>query len=312
MPTAPQAGKKASGKPAPDGGAKGAQDGEAKEPEERHYATLPELRTQAETIRKEHGYEDHGEMTPQLLVALEPLLNEAIDPRHIKVTPPVTGKPYESTGIRSVQVQIDRLNAVIGAPHWRKLLFYIDGGNVCHGHIIVGNKLIAANVGGEDGHLIPGEADIVAHRSGWGGHSRGSNRGDLYKGSETNALKRAIAQLGPGHEVYTLDFDEDLNPAATAPPATEPTQAALPTAASGGGEQAQLPIEDAATELTKILAIDDDLSSLRAEVHKGMQLFDMTTEDRLERFRANQTKEQLEQLLNRISVAVDAREAEGS
>src|SRR5205823_2254304 len=149
----------------------------------------------------------------------------------------------ESTGIRSVQVQINRLNAVLGPCHWRKLLHYEGGGIECLAHVVVGNKLAECQLD-EHGELLACDADVIAHVQGWGGHERATTRGDMRKGAETNALKRCIAQLGPGQDVYCLDIDEDHNTTGEAAPAPA---------------QIERPAEpDAEAELKALLVADDD------------------------------------------------------
>jgi hypothetical protein len=116
----------------------------------------------------------------------------------IVTTGVVTGKPYESTGIKSLQVQIDRLDNVLTPARWGWTVEYEQDGQLAHARAWIGAD--------------PDEPFVV--REARGGVNRGSTIGNLYKGSETNAAKLALARLGPGHEVYlgAADFDPDVDP----------------------------------------------------------------------------------------------------
>lgn len=152
---------------------------------------------QAALIRKDAGYLDAA-----LLDKLFDLLMKPIPPAYVETVGKVKGKPYESTGVRSVQVQIDRLNNVLGPANWRDNFTYTDEGRVCH---------VAISVLGE--RLDNGEREILVTRSSYGGVDHASTRGNFYKGSYTNAAKVAIARIGPGHEIYVgvPDLDPDVS-----------------------------------------------------------------------------------------------------
>lgn len=152
------------------------------------------------SARQEWGEQEN--LTPLVLERLWPLLAAPIPAAFIQRIGRVQGKPYESTGIKSVQVQIDRMNAILGPAWWRDEATYEDGGTLCHVEIIVGR------IGQEP----------LAIRRAVGGVDRASSRGNLYKGSYTNAAKLAFARLGPGHEIYldAADFDPDVDEAAAA------------------------------------------------------------------------------------------------
>lgn len=137
------------------------------------------------------------DLSPALFLRLWPLLGRPIPPAYIVTHPAVKGKPYESTGIRSVQVQIDRMNNVLTPLGWWDVADYEADGKLCRVTIGVGRS---------------GEAPWTT-RSSWGGVGQGSTAGNVYKGSYTNAAKRAFAALGVGHEVYlgTADLDPDVN-----------------------------------------------------------------------------------------------------
>jgi hypothetical protein len=175
---------------------------------------LESLRQRADTAKA--GYE--GRLTVALLDALQELLYERIPARFIETLPPMEGKPYVSTGIKSAQVQVDRLNAILGQAHWRVLTRYFDGGTVCKTVLVVGNNLGALQLD-EHGDLVPPVAmsiegqglispEVLVVRDGYGGVKNARQPGNTYKGSETNSLKRTIARLGPGSEVYNLDFED--------------------------------------------------------------------------------------------------------
>jgi hypothetical protein len=261
----------------------------------------PPLAEQAAKIRGDKGY--NGKLTPELLLALEPLLREPIDPRYIETTPPLKGKPYVSTGVRSVQVQVDRMNEVLGTVHWRVLYHYTQSGQICKAVVIVGNELANATLD-EAGNLRPFPehdpltfgADILAVREGWGGHGRGSAPADVYKGSETNALKRVLARLGPGADVYRLDYDDDVN--LSNEPEAKPV-AARP--AARGPEQ--VPPEQI---LEQLLNEDSPLKELRNEAARGMALLGAKPGQRVNEIRSAADEGQLRALVERVNVALDA------
>lgn len=177
------------------------------------------IATEAAEIRGEET-----ELTRARYLDLLPLLRRPIPAGFIVTTGVVTGKPYESTGIKSLQVQIDRLDNVLTPLGWGWSVEYEQDGQLAHARAWIGPDR---------------EAPFVV-REARGGVNRGSTIGNLYKGSETNAAKLALARLGPGHEVYlgAADFDPDVDPDA----ANEQ--------AKGGGEDAaprKLPAEKVET-----------------------------------------------------------------
>lgn len=259
----------------------------------------------AATIRERHKYD--GTLTPKLLLDLEPLLRERMDPKYIVTTPSMPGKPYESTGLKSVQPQVDRMNAVLGGAHWRALYHYEDGGKVCKTVVIVGNDLrwarldergnLLAHTDTSDGSMA---ADVLVERAGWGGHSRGSNRGDLHKGSETNALKRCLARVGPGNHVYALDFDED--PTApeyrdTPAPAAQPQQQATPA-----GD----PVDYDAS-LDSLLGTEDELQAKRCQADEGMKILGAPVKQRFSELDKCKTEKDLDGLIARVNAAIDGQ-----
>lgn len=143
-------------------------------------------------------------LTPYVLECLRGCLMAPIPGAFIVEEPPVKGKPYASTGISSVQVQIDRLNYVLGPTNWLDNAHFEDSGKVCR------VTLMVLGLGGS-----PALPDgVITQRSSYGGVNQASTEGNRYKGSYTNAAKLAIARLGPGHEIYVgaADLDPDTNP----------------------------------------------------------------------------------------------------
>ncbi|MCW2953240.1 MAG: hypothetical protein JWQ48_2410 [Conexibacter sp.] len=159
----------------------------------------------AEAIRSEEAIRDEaialrGDatiLTPGLFLALEPLLRRPIPAGFITRVGVVTGKPYASTGVRSAQVLVDRMNNVLTPLWWWDEVEWFDDGRVAEVTVCVG--------------MLGGQ--VLVRRSSRGGVDRGSTRGNVFKGSETNAAKRAFAAVGPGHEVYlgAADLDPDTN-----------------------------------------------------------------------------------------------------
>lgn len=178
-------------------------------------------RADAEAIKGDEAYKDSGgKMTGPLYDALEPLLFKPTPPVYIEHRPKGEGNPYPTTGLKSTQIQVDRMNDVLGRRHWRTLLFYSQNGTLCKAVVIVGNDLHWARLD-EHGELLPytvvdagdtkeiREADIVALHEGWGGW-KSNKLGDTFKSAETNALKRVLARFGPGADVYRVDYEEDI------------------------------------------------------------------------------------------------------
>lgn len=128
---------------------------------------------------------------------LYPLLIEEIPRPFLQHVGRVKGKPYESTGIKSVQVQIDRLNNVLGPTGWSFSEEFANEGKLCK---------VTARILGKDGV-------VLVERTSFGGVDYASTLGNLYKGSFTNAAKVAFARLGPGHEIYIgiEDLDPDVS-----------------------------------------------------------------------------------------------------
>lgn len=155
-----------------------------------------QIREEAEAVWEKEEWADHDDLNVFLFRELRPLLRKPIPTGFIEHVGEVTGKPYESTGVRSVQVQMDRLDNVLGPSNWGYRADHTDDGKRCH---------VTAWIGSEKAPLVK--------RDSWGGVNRGSSEGNIWKGSFTNAAKLAFARLGPGWEVYVgaADFDPDTD-----------------------------------------------------------------------------------------------------
>lgn len=150
---------------------------------------------------------DATELTAELYLKLWPLLKRPIHKGLIVTTPAVKGKPYPSTGIKSMQVLIDRMNAVLTPLWWWYSVDYMGEGE------LAGTLAEVTVYVGTRGHADkPGH--VLTMATSRGGVNQASTIGNRYKGSETNAAKRAFAQIGPGHEVYlgATDHDPDTDP----------------------------------------------------------------------------------------------------
>lgn len=270
-----------------------------------------QLRAEAAEIRVRHGY--RGKLTNALLLDLEALLNTPIPEGYLLHSAPTEGKPYHSTGLKSIQVQVDIANAVLGSAHWRLLTHYKTE-HVCHAWVIIGNNLLPAKLIANGEEVEPNGADILTTRDGWGGVKRSNHEGDGRKGAQTNASKRALAQAGPGSNVYRLDFDEELVEGNA--PANKPgqTRRAQPRTADTGrrskGQQQTPTPDDDETKLAAILATDDPLKELRADANKGMDLLAFPVRKRVLSLEASGgTEEELRGLIERTSMALEARDA---
>lgn len=289
------------------------QEGEQPGGEEVDSLDLVGLRERARTAAKQHRY--RGKLTIPLLRDLEPIFGVRIPEEYLLHSDKTEGKPYESTGLRSVQVQLDIANAVLGGAHWRLLTHYPDGNDhVCHAWVIFGNDLSKAKLSDDGEDVEPRGATIFVQRDGWGGVKRSNHSGDGRKGSKTNATKRAFSEAGIGSSVYRLDFDEELVEGAA--PAGEPAQAqsrAQPresSAGRSGSRGAKQPKETPETKLAALLATDDPLKDLRVEADKGMGLLNFNVVKRLGWLEQDgQDEEGLKGLIERASNALEAQTA---
>lgn len=157
------------------------------------------IRVEADAIWTDDERGGLDELDSSLFRRLRPLLRKPIPSGFIEHVPPTGGKPYESTGVRSVQVQFDRLDNVLGPENWGYSAAYSEGGKLCH---------VVAWVGDQESPLFTRES--------YGGVQAGTGEGNIRKGAFTNAAKLAFARLGPGWEVYVgaADFDPDTDKAA--------------------------------------------------------------------------------------------------
>lgn len=155
---------------------------------------------EAAAIRSDHVFAgDRKVIDGDLFQKLWPLLCRPIQPAFIQSVAATKGKPYPSTGIRSVQVQVDRMNNVLTPLWWWYEDEYSLEGKLCAVTVFVG-----------DGSH---REDFLLARSSRGGVQQGSSVGNIHKGSFTNACKLAFARLGVGHEVYigATDLDPDVS-----------------------------------------------------------------------------------------------------
>lgn len=162
-------------------------------------AAEQKIATEAAVIRDDA--EGDPALTAALFMKLYPLLCKPIPSAYIQKIGKTEGKPYESTGIRSVQVQIDRMNNVLTPLWWWDDVQFEKDGKVAIVTVCIGDP------------NAPGAVEPLVRRSSRGGVGRASSEGNLYKGSYTNAAKLAFARIGPGHEVYlgAADLDPDVN-----------------------------------------------------------------------------------------------------
>lgn len=175
---------------------------------EQAIAAELKLRDEAADLRK-----GHRDLTPELYNEhLWPLLCEPIPPGFIAGTSAGKGKPYASTGVKSLQVLVDRMNNVLSPLWWWYEVDYSIAEGQDHGKLAE----VTVYVGTPD--------NVLTRATSRGGVGHASTLGNLFKGTETNAAKRAFAQIGPGHEVYlgAVDLDPDVNEEIAADQANAP------------------------------------------------------------------------------------------
>jgi hypothetical protein len=299
-----------------------------------HDARDADRAARAMTILDEAGYD--GLLTAGVLRKLQPLLDEPLNPRHIVTTGPAEkGKPYVSTGIQSVQTQIERLNEVIGLAHFRLLPYWTPDGTKCRVHAIIGNDLqwahldahgdlvpytlLDGTVGLASGPVYAGvkEAEVIAHADGWGGHGRGTAPADTLKGAETNAAKRTIARLGPGGHVYELDFEDDPHQPEAKPDRDARRRGAAKTstpavqAQDAAAEQTELTPEQHEAAIAALLAADDKLKDARTAADDAMKRLGSPPRRRHAELRAATTERQLRDIVHRVSMAIDRDASDG-
>lgn len=139
---------------------------------------------------------DTTDLSREMFLKLYPLMREPIPAGFISEVSAGKGKPYPSKGIRSLQVQIDRMDAIWTPLNWGWRTNWLEP-NLAEVTVWVGAS----------------EDDALVKRVARGGMNAGSTVGNHFKGTETNAAKMAFARLGPGHEVYlgAADFDPDTD-----------------------------------------------------------------------------------------------------
>jgi hypothetical protein len=264
-------------------------------PLQKAIAFEAELGERARTIREEHG----RPMDRSLFLKLWPLLREPIPAGFVTITPAVKGKPYESTGIRSVQVCIDRMDAVLTPLWWAATEDYENGGKLCRVSV----------------RVFDAHSETLLVRSSYGGMDHASTEGNLRKGSFTNAAKRAFGMVGPGHEIYLGAFDGDPD---TDISAAEEQGKATRARSSGGnaagsGRRAPrpapapaVPPEDAISEL---VGSNPDLRGLRTKADDGMKILGAKPAQRLRELRAAKGEGDLVALINRIDASLEAAAA---
>jgi hypothetical protein len=290
----------------------------APEPQRADTLDFDKIRSEADAILVSNRY--RGKLTSSILRQLEPLMYTRIPEEYLHFSPQTTGKPYDSTGIRSLQVQVDLANAVLGAAHWRLLTYYPIKGDrpdptTCHAWVIIGSNLQPAEVAPDGDSVEANGATILAARDGWGGIKRGNHEGDERKGSQTNAAKRALAHAGFGANVYRLDFDEELVDG-MAPAATPAAASRAETRSANTGRAAPAPAQQGQKKrspvqaLTALLGQDDPLREMRERANTGMELCGMTPEKRLGWLtESGGTVEELQSLIDRAERALEAKEA---
>lgn len=273
---------------------------------------------------------DDTQLTGAILRKLRPLLREPINPRHVVTTGAAEGgKPMVTTGIRSVQVQVDRLDEVLGADHFRLLARHTPDGIRCRVHIVIGNDLQwchldadgelhpytllpdTAAVAGSGGTVYAGvqEADVLVHGDSWGGHKRGSAPADIWKGAFTNAAKLAIARhAGPGDHVYRLEFEDDPQAPEARAPRRGQQQAQAPAPVMEG---APITEAQAAKLINDLRAEDHPLRDKRVKADEGLKMFSTSAVKRWERLGVADTEEKLDDLIERINGALDAQAFDG-
>lgn len=179
---------------------------------------------------------DATDLDAALFLELWPLLKRPIPQGFIQHVGKVEGKPYPSTGVRSLQVLIDRMNNVLTPLWWWYEVEYLGEGQD-HGKLAEVTVYVGQRGGAAD------RSTILTTGKSRGGVNQASTIGNRFKGSETNAAKRAFAQIGPGHEVYlgATDLDPDVSEEAAKEQAKSDT-------GTGRPEERKLP-KDAAERL---------------------------------------------------------------
>jgi hypothetical protein len=209
---------------------------------------------------------DAVELDAALFLKLYPLLCEPIPSGFIKSVESGPGKPYDSTGIRSVQVQVDRMNNVLTPLWWSQEVKHEQEGKLCHYTVVVHGS---------------NSVGFLVRRTATGGVGQGNTLGNIYKGSATNAGKRAFALLGPGHEVYVgapdqdPDTDDDAAKAQTILPAPKDPDQGLTAQQRERVEAALAAVDEKTRNLILTAAgVEDGIVSTVGEAFKVRELLD--------------------------------------
>jgi hypothetical protein len=159
---------------------------------------------EAATIRAAHSDGDDRALFDKLY----PLCRRPIPSGFIVTSGSTQGKPYDSTGVKSVQVLFDRMDNVFGPLWWRERVKYVGGEGESDRGVPKEGRLAVVTI-----DVGPDKENPLFSRSSRGGVNQASTVGNLYKGTYTNAAKLAFARVGPGHEIYlgAADYDPDTN-----------------------------------------------------------------------------------------------------
>jgi hypothetical protein len=243
----------------------------------------------AAVIRGE-GFEG---LTRELYLKLWPLLRKPIHAGHVIHSTRGKGKPYASDGVKSVQVLIDRMDAVLTPMCWAYRETYHNDGKVCQVEVVVWLK----------------DGESIVTRSSWGGVNQGSTQGNVYKGSFTNAAKPAFARIGPGHEIYAgeIDFDPDVNPDIAAQQGRQSNERA-----ARGSEQGVVENKTHEQQLADFLAVEHPLQDKRQKAAGGMDILGAPARQQLQELQACPDERSLDGLLGRVNDAIHERDNRGS
>jgi hypothetical protein len=220
----------------------------------------------AEEIKREHGYYDadsasHARLSAGMITQLTRLAQTIATPDALITTePPTEGKPYTSTGLSSLQPQIDVMHAIFGPPHWRLREQEVEDG-VLDLELVIGNDLDAPpRIDSATGELRETPAEVLLRHRMRGSHTRGRSHGDRYKGALTNGAKRLLAMGGACADVWRFgpDPDEAHNaPATAARDARKPTDKQVNFLARLVRENAGPNIDRWITRIQELAGVDE-------------------------------------------------------
>lgn len=222
----------------------------------------------AEKVKRQHGYDDtdsptHGRLNAAMVTQLARVAQTIPTPdTWITTEVPTDGKPYTSTGLTSLQPQIDVMNAIFGPPHWRLRARELEDG-VLDLELVVGNDLDAApQASHEHGDRGAANAEVLLCHRMRGSHSRGRSHADRYKGALTNGGKRLLAMAGACADVgrFAPEPDEAHNtPAAGARDRRKPTDKQVAFLARLVRENAGSSIERWITRLQQLADVEEQV-----------------------------------------------------